>query len=278
MTKYNDIKSIPINSLSKEELKIAMKEWAEGDDSMEKLLWALFNNDITTNGCHSGSGPFIGLDYEKEKKDKISKLMSSLILEKESQIVIRPDGGNPFSGPNWYKPDVTIGSFVEYKDIADALFDKLTKIINDEIKITTKMETKVLLDLLDFLIDKYTFLIIRLKNDNNTFFFSIESNTPKDSELYKYINENLTKLKFTLFLPKEENYKYWIYKTNNIKKLNATIKKVKTSLIENFSLKVPTNVDETNSFLVKAHLNRKKLSDKEFNEWLETEKNKALKK
>lgn len=65
MSKYNNIKSIPIDSLSKEELKTAIHEWAEGDDAMERLLWAFYNKGIKTNGCHAGTRPYIGIDYTK---------------------------------------------------------------------------------------------------------------------------------------------------------------------------------------------------------------------
>ena len=46
MSKYNHIESIPIDSIPQEELAQAIKEWAEGDEAMEKLLWACYNNGI----------------------------------------------------------------------------------------------------------------------------------------------------------------------------------------------------------------------------------------
>ena len=100
MSKYNNIKSIPIDSLSDEELKIAMKEWAEGDDSMEALLWAFYNKGITTSGCHAGAGSYVSMDYDVDKKGEFSLIMNTVLSFPGSQILIRPDGGNPHHAPS----------------------------------------------------------------------------------------------------------------------------------------------------------------------------------
>lgn len=40
MSKYNNMKSIKISSLPKEEIGQAVSEWAQGSKEMENLLWA----------------------------------------------------------------------------------------------------------------------------------------------------------------------------------------------------------------------------------------------
>lgn len=77
MSKYNNIKSIPIDSIPKEEIKIAIKEWAEGDESMEKLLLTCYDKGIKTSGCHAGAGSYIAFSYQ-EKINKISCLLSCI--------------------------------------------------------------------------------------------------------------------------------------------------------------------------------------------------------
>ncbi len=274
MSKYNNIKSISIDSLTKEELKDAIKEWSENDEAMEKLLWALYNNGIKTNGCHAGMNPYIGIDYNKKNNDINVKLMNSMLNIKGSQLLIIPEGKNPLSGPDWYKPSITLGSDASYKDVADEQFESIIRTINNENKVQTLIDTSPILDLLDFFIEKYTTIIFRIKHNNDdSFIFSIEGIVKEESELYKYFNTCLKKLNFTLIIPKIGHRKYWEYITKDSKEMNKILKDASTLLINNYSLKIPTSVDETDLFSVKAHIMRKKLSEEEFQKWVEIEKN-----
>jgi len=63
MSNYNNIKSISIDSLPKDEIKIVIKELTEGDESMEKLLWVCYDKEIKTDGYHAGTGTYIGFSY-----------------------------------------------------------------------------------------------------------------------------------------------------------------------------------------------------------------------
>ena len=71
MSKYNNMTSIPIDSIPKEEIAVAIKEWAEGDESLEKLLWCCYEKGIKTDGCHAGSHPYIAFCYSDDL-DKLS--------------------------------------------------------------------------------------------------------------------------------------------------------------------------------------------------------------
>lgn len=75
--KYNNGSSMPISGLSKDELKVAMKEWAEGSKTLEKLLWNCYNNGIETGGCHIKNRfayiDIYGDSCSNEGKEKIKK-------------------------------------------------------------------------------------------------------------------------------------------------------------------------------------------------------------
>lgn len=45
MSKYNHIKSISIESIPPKKIKRAIKEWAEGNESLEKLLHTCYKKN-----------------------------------------------------------------------------------------------------------------------------------------------------------------------------------------------------------------------------------------
>ena len=83
MSKYNNIKSIPIESIPKEEIKIAIKEWAEGNKSLENLLWLCYEKNLKTSGSHAGARPFIDFKYQEGlnnfKRREIIKLCDVVV-------------------------------------------------------------------------------------------------------------------------------------------------------------------------------------------------------
>lgn len=98
MSKYNRMASIPISSLSEQELPIAIKEWAEDNVYMESLLWACYNNGVETDGCHADAFPYIGFHLDS-KKEGVLKLLNASQNIKGTSFLVMPDGGNPLSGP-----------------------------------------------------------------------------------------------------------------------------------------------------------------------------------
>ncbi len=275
MSKYNNIKSIPIDSLSDEELKIAMKEWAEGDDSMEELLWAFYNKGIITSGCHAGAGSYVSMDYDVDKKEEFSLIMNTVLSFPGSQILIRPDGGNPFSGRDWYKPDIGVGFDYLYKDETDDTLDKITKVINGEDKIPSELDLSPIHDLCNFFINKYIGVSFRIKQGHDkNYMFSVECKAKEDSEKYNFFNDYLSSLGYNLSSLEDIDRRFWKYKTNNVQEFNDIVKKTSDLLINNFSLKIPDNPEEVDEFNIKAHLIRNK-SEEEFEKWLILEDQKS---
>jgi hypothetical protein len=278
MSKYNHIKSIPVDSIPKEELAQAIREWAEGDEAMERLLWACYEKGIKTNGCHAGAFPYIGLDYSESSRDKLAQIMGAVLSVKGSQVMAKADGGNPFSGPDWYKPNLGVGFNTEYQDVADPLFDMLTETIEGKRETDKDMPVTPLTELLDFLVGKYTNLLIRIKHtEEDEYIFSLERAIHQEyEEAFREFDELFTSSGLTL----QENdtpLKSWEVKSDDPAEFIVKVAQVVENIMTNYSFKKPETKEEAaGSFTIAAHLKRDECGDdeKEFELWLMTEREK----
>lgn len=151
MSKYNRMASIPISSLSEQELPIAIKEWAEDNVYMESLLWACYNNGIETDGCHAHTFPYIAFLLDS-KKEGILKLLNIAKNIKGTSFLVMPDGGNPLSGPNWNRPTLTLCFETQEKGEIDSILEKLTlALISNQEELNTDNLFAQLLELAHFL-------------------------------------------------------------------------------------------------------------------------------
>ena len=149
MSKYSDGSSIDIQSLSPQELKIAIKEWAEGDASLENLLWICHENQIETNGCNIHKSSYISL-FTNNSKDKIVKMLNIAQSFTETEVHISPDGGNPFSGPNWDRPYISISINTDNMVKTDKIFDALSETLTSD-KAQILPNDEIFAQALDFL-------------------------------------------------------------------------------------------------------------------------------
>ena len=273
MSKYNNITSIPIEEIPKEELAQAIKEWAEDDESMEKLLWACYNNGIKTNGCHAGAYPYIGFEYDKEINPKLGKLFYTALLEKGSQIMGKPDGGNPFSGPSWYLPDIGINFDKETKTETDQILDSLRNSLENSNEHNHDFTS--FLKLNSFMVGKYTNVSLRLQHrKEDDYVFLIEKTVyEKDNKMFQELNDLFTKTGLELIEKGEEQeHKYWLIKADNIEDIMNKIDTISENIINNYSIEKPKSKEETSSLIIQAHLKRdeciKEGNESGFDLWL----------
>ena len=121
MSKYNSGASIPISSLSDEELKIAIHEWAEGNDSLESLLWKCYKNGIETQGCHSGLNSYLQIGLKSPKDKLVVWTTTPWTLPGNSGVCVGEDfdytkvkvGDNNYIVVGHRNLDVTVGSTVQ---------------------------------------------------------------------------------------------------------------------------------------------------------------------
>ncbi len=275
MSKYNNIISIPIEDIPEEEIEIAIKEWAEGDESMERLLWTCYRNKVKTTGCHAGSHSYIGIEYEEKNKDKIVQLLSTVINVKETRVVLSPDGGNPFGGPTWYKPNIAMGSDTEYKDEADLLFDMISDELNNNEKQNTDYSSVI--DLYNFLIGKYSGILIRiLHTQNDEYIFSMERHVAEEE--MSNLNEFFSSAGLT-FVDDDFPIKTWEFKTTNKEEFIENLNTISKNIINNYSLRKPESIEEAPNLKIKAHIVRDKYiregNESGFELWLMEEDERA---
>jgi len=266
MSKYNNIKLIPIDSIPKDEIKIAIKEWAEGDNSMEKLLLTCYDKGIKTSGCHAGAGSYIAFSYQ-EKINKISCLLSCIEKFPGSQILVCIDGGNPFSGPEWFIPDITIGFDTEYDDETDRYLDMLTETLKND---NNEEKIHPLFDLIEFLINKETGLIIRIRHTmNDKYILTIESRQIIDDR-YHYYNKLFKKVGLTEinYLNEREYCHDWKKEFETQEDLLIGMRNIADYIINEYSLEPESSEDNIVNFILLARFKKKNLSNEEFDKWL----------
>lgn len=274
-SKYNCSKSIPISSLSKEELKVAMKEWAEGSESLEKLLWNCYNNGIETGECHIDNGfayiSLYGDSCSDEGKEKIKKMASKIQEFNNSQIFLAPNGGNPFSGPNWFRPFISFAIYDKTIEENDKVFEQMNDAINLKEPVNNKGQVFTeIYDFLDFFKDKDCGLVIRAihtKTDKYTFAMEIDKGYQNVSKIFTKAGYTLDKS--TYDRPRKE----WKIEVEDSEVLAEKIKYSKKIIFNEWDIEPLNEINENMSFNTAARIKRKQFGDtllgrKRFDLWL----------
>lgn len=254
MSRYNHIKSIPVDSIPKRKIKRAIHEWAEGDKSLERLLTVCYEKEIKTSGCHAGAGPFIDFkDHENIKK--IEVLFETVQKFENSQIAIMVDGGNPYSGPEWFIPTLGFGCFTKYKDEADIFFDTLT----EEIEKEKEYNNHPIMDLFRFFKNKETDIFLRFRHTKeDKYIFTIELPKTTDERLnyFKNIFKKAGLIEIPFDIEKCPHHE-WKLENDNLDNINNKIKEVYEYIKNNYNLDIPTE-DEIYNFKALVRYRMKK--------------------
>lgn len=279
MSKYNNGSSIPVNELSNEEREKAMKEWAEGDENLEKLLHICFEKGIETVGCHVGPKSYIQFCRNDENYDFIN-MLNRAFKSKCSSIQANPDGALiPFSGQNWYEPSITIDFNAKNKNDTTNFFadlnDSLLSFENqDKISILNSF-----LDLCDFFEYKNScldFVLYHTEDDKYKFLVGLY----RRPKAFDYCN----KLFETAGLQREDvsedcPVNQWYLLSDDLEEFNDSLNKATNCIIENFSLEAPDleELSSSNNFIALVRYARFKsknsiVEEQKFNEWLELKK------
>ena len=238
--KYNNLSSFDIYSLSNEELKIAIKQWAEGDLVLEELLWKCYKNGVETKGCHSGAMPYLDIAADRSK-DKVKQMIDSVSNIDGFSVLISPDGGNPFSGDVFYKPSIGLVFLkTQYEHEGNAIFKTLSSSLDNNI--TNSNMSDAIVDLYSFFAGKESELYFRVINDNGVYTFFIESNSMIN---FDYFNELFTNIGLEL---KKDYCGVWHFSSNNIDEFGKKLEKVKNTLVSEYNLPLLDKLDERMSF------------------------------
>lgn len=275
MSKYNHIKSIPIESIPKEEIKMAISEWAEGDKALENLLWICYEKGLKTCGSHAGARPFIDFIYQEEL-NRLVCLFEKIQTIKGSDIYVQIDGGNPFSGDNFDKASISIGNDCEYKKDTDLFFDMLSETLQ---KNMDEKKDHPLLKMINFLNEKGTGLRLRFKyNRDNSYEFSIESSILNEDR-YKYYSElfkktNMNEEIINLFDDKKRCN--WRIKSNNLEEIIDKMNNISDIIESDFKLEPETDENKIVDFTLLAKYKKQTLSKDDFDNWLKVKREELL--
>lgn len=277
MSKYNRMASIPISSLSEQELPIAIKEWAEDNVYMESLLWACYNNGVETDGCHADAFPYIGFHLDS-KKEGVLKLLNASQNIKGTSFLVMPDGGNPLSGPDWNRPILTLCFDAQEKREIDSILEKLTlSLTSNQENLNTDDLFAQLLEIAHFFANKESGLdFCALHNQDDSYSFI----TRAEKLNFEYYNSLLQNAGLQLVETPEDWWcNEWSIEGNDAQSLLSKVKTGIASIMQNYSLEKPTEISEEMSFNAMARIKKREFGDslegqQKFKKWAREEWNK----
>lgn len=282
MGKYNNGSSIPISSLSNEELKIAVKDWAQGNDEAEKFLLECYKKGIETHGCHTWRDIYIDFIANEPRKNLI-KLLNYIQNKKDTELHVYPDGAiNVFSGPDWYKPTISISYHSKDEEDSKNIFTELTNFLELEEK-QDDSEPNIygqMLDFYDFFGDKDSRLsFIAQHTSDGLYRFQIE--TYKDDKDLNYFKElfNKAKMKINPNPSPYEDFPYiqWEVKDENPKVVAQKMEKIKEIIFKEWSLEPATEEFEEMSQNALFKMKKRQFGDslegqEKMKEWMKQKK------
>ncbi len=172
-SKWNNVKSIRIETIDESELHEAIHEWAEGCIELEKFLWLCYQNNVVTTGCHADEhyGDFyVSFDVEASNRTMLEKLIFFAYQLENLHVYIK-FVGNPNSGDGWNRPSLLISS--AFPCNAAKYLLRLSKVFEPDFKYDTDNPCLKILELYDLFNRRWLCLPIRLKvyrQDESTLF------------------------------------------------------------------------------------------------------------
>lgn len=133
--KYNNGKPIRIQDLNPEEIENAIHEWAEGSESLEKLLKECYKNGIYSYACCTGGGgkhcktPYVSYELYDDKSIKSALYIAQKLKESKMNCDIS------FYGDEWFRkqfPDSPIEFRIEtLVENRDEVFEKMLEVLGE---------------------------------------------------------------------------------------------------------------------------------------------------
>lgn len=219
MSKYNNQNPMEIPE-DKKEYEKAIEEWAEGNESLKKLLILCNNVGVKTFTCCGGhkdrfAYPYIAVVVDENNFDIITDLFKR-IYKNIAEIFSIGFGLN--NGNNTF-------SIVTKVENPNEKFDEIYNIIKnynennkEEIKLeeNVEKEIKYIIELHKFMVDKnisYTINLGDIENTGNAGLFFLL--TEKDSPILELLKENEKfKLKNEIYLKEKDYYQISYYLDN----------------------------------------------------------------
>ena len=189
-----------------------------------------------------------------------------------------PDGGNPLSGKDWNRPLLCLMFDTQRKIEIDFILEKLTSALISNRELSTDNDFFAqLLDLAQFLANKESglnFVAFHELDDSYSFVMRAEKTN------FEYYNSLMKNAELKLLEDsKDWLYDEWIIKGNEVEDLTQKTKLCITSIIQNYSLERPSQIQEGMSFNTIARMKKREFGDslegkQKFEKWLQEENSK----
>ena len=261
---WNDRSSFSVDSLSAADLKVAIKEWSEGNAHLERLLWLCHNNGVKTMGSCAHAA-YIEADIEGSDINKLKNLFAAFCAFGRGKVIL-VFVRNPYGGPDWWKPAILFGT----RDNVDEFFDVLSDALENGMDESFE-EVEAFFNLYKFLKDKESKISFTITMDDR-FKFWISCSDHEDYFSEFFSSSVLEEIKST-----EEHPQYFFFEVADRKHFFDTMVELSKYIVTECNITRPEQISEEMHFEIKALLMRRKFGTdasgiKKLNEWLNTNK------
>ena len=269
-SRWNRMVSIPVNSLTQEELREAIHEWAEGCEELEKLLWTCYHKGIETGGSHVGKhNNYFEFYVDFNSTSLLQRILSAAETYGFAETFMM-FGGNPFSGPNWYRTNLCIECLIPEK-VAE-FYSQVNHTLEDETQNISARCFALMLEFAEFFEDKLANLRFRMKVRNHSE-YELFIETSKSGHNVAYFDELFGSFGMIQMKRDDSPVVLWYINGFSEEDFYLTIKTILDGIRSKWKLETPTEiVDEKNPFF-NALIMQKKFGTtpegvKKMNDWI----------
>lgn len=271
-TLWNTGASFVVSDLTELQLKEAIKEWAEGSESLEELLWACYQNGVHTRGCDAGYHHFPYVSINLESEIEALKRIIMATWDYDGSEVFLKFVGNPYSGPDWYKPDLAVNP-ARNKD-ADDFYKTLAIALKKKQEVKEDKGFLHILKISELLVDCGIDISVSMKKSNGQYWIGVSCFG--DNRNWRYLTKLFSEAGLQV-IDKNRVIIKWGYKCSSEEEFEQVAQQLVKVLETKYSLKVPTKVTKDMTFAVKALVMQRRFGFdeegiKRMNKWLNENK------
>lgn len=273
-SKWNTGASVPVTSLTPEELKDAIHEWAEGCNELEKLLWLCYRKGLETGGCHVGQrNNYLDFYITSQSSERLKKVLWAAETYGFAETFMM-FGGNPYSGPNWYRTVLSVDCLIP--ENVGEFYARISQTLEDETEVFSTRCFGMMTEFAEFFEDKLVNLTFRMRVRNHCEYeFYIEKF--KGEYNWNYFDELFGSLGMTKKQREDAPFVCWCLKSSSEKEFGDALNIILEGIRAKWSLETPTEIMPDMEFNHKALLMQKKFGTtpegvKKMNDWINANK------
>ena len=194
-------------------------------------------------------------------------------------MFFNPGPGNPFSGPEWDLPTLSIGYYPLSEEEINRNYDVVSYNLLNEEKFKDNF-VKQLLNFAEHCNNKNSNISFRLRNIDNNYIFTIESSPILDEEFDRlndaFTSSGLEEVELSSEFV-EDNRHHWKIEDSNLNLLIEKVNKSISEIIKKDVVKAPTSEEEVLDFnrrakFKKDNMRNTPIGEMEFDKWLMSER------